>query len=250
MPTFSVITVNFNSGDKLLHTIPSVLTQEQSVEYIIVDGASTDQSIEIARRAARENAPLIRVISEPDRGIYDAMNKGIAAATGKYIYFLGAGDFLLPGVLKQIGKALPPHDLCILYGDVMWSGKSYDGEFSRRKLCEKNICHQAIFYGREVFGQCGLYDLRYRLWADWEFNLRVFGNGRIPKQYIPILVSEFEEGGKSLQIDETFEKDKLDLIRRNLGWWHHWSVTWPARKAEWRCRLGRLRRRWVGGHAR
>lgn len=248
MPTFSVITVNFNSGNKLLDTIPSVLAQEPSVEYIIVDGGSSDQSIAIARHAAQENSPVLRIISEPDEGIYDAMNKGIAAATGRYIYFLGAGDLLLPGVLKQISKVLPDHDQCLLYGDVLRTGKAYDGEFTRGKLCEKNICHQAVFYGRDVFRECGTYNLRYRLWADWEMNLRVFGDRRILKKYLPLLIANFEEGGQSLQVDQTFEKDKLDLIRRNLGWWHHWNVTWPARVSGFRCRIGQLRRRWLGSH--
>lgn len=226
MPTFSVITANFNSGEKLAGTAASVRDQGADAEYVIVDGASTDGSIDVARRLERDDPERVRLISEPDRGVYDAMNKGVRAARGRYIYFLGAGDRLLDGVLNEVGRLLPPHDHGLVYGDVLWLGERYDGPFDWRKLCVRNICHQAIFYGRDVFRVCGAYNLRYKCHADWEMNLRCFGSDAVPERYVPIVVSHFEAGGISAAGDPAFEKDRYRLIRRNMGLVRYGQVMW------------------------
>ena len=127
MRAFTIITANYNSGDKLLQTFDSVAGQDLDVEYIVVDGASTDGSREIAQSLKPNGKMFIRVISEPDKGIYEAMNKGVRLAAGRYLYFLGAGDTLLPGVLEEVQRRLPSHDHGFLYGDVIYKGECYDG---------------------------------------------------------------------------------------------------------------------------
>jgi glycosyltransferase involved in cell wall biosynthesis len=216
-PLFSIITANFNSGEKLSRTAASITAQCGDWEYIVIDGASSDPSLDSALQLARDDPGRIRLLSEPDRGIYDAMNKGIRAALGRYLYFIGAGDRLLPGVLERVAGSLPSHDRAFLYGDVLWSGTRYDGPFDWRKLCRKNICHQAIFYGRGVFESCGLYDLRYRNCADWDMNLKCFGRSEIEKIYLSLVIAEYEGDGSSSTGDAEFERDKLERIRQHLG---------------------------------
>ena len=119
----------------------------------------------------------MRYLSEPDEGIYDAMNKGVRLTGGEFLYFLGAGDRLLPGVLEAVAaeiRKLPCQGQTsrptLLYGNVDWSifSRPYDGRFNRYKLRRRNICHQAIFYQRSVFERLGFYNTKYRLLADWK----------------------------------------------------------------------------------
>ena len=198
MPLFTIITANFRSGAKLRDTLASVRGQASDHEHLIVDGGSTDGSLDIARAAAAVDA-RVRVTSEADAGIYDAMNKGVALARGRYILFLGAGDVLLPDVLPRVAAVLPDHDRGFVYGDVSVNpgGATYNGRFSWRQLYYLNVCHQSIFYGRDLFARLGGYDLRFRAYADWDFNLRCFGTRWVRKRYVPITVSVFEVGGVS-----------------------------------------------------
>ena len=218
-PSLTIITPNYNSGDKLFATVRSVQEQEVDLECLIVDGKSSDQSIEIARALEREHPEWLRVTSQKDRGVYDAMNFGITSAKGRYLYFLGAGDVLYPHVLKQIIAALPSNDRTLVYGDICWRGHRYNGRFTARKLRTDNLPHQAAFYGREIFRIVGTYELKYKLLADWALNLAVFGNRRIPRKYVDVLVAVYEGGGLSDSIEDTaFSADRTMLWRR-LGWW-------------------------------
>jgi glycosyltransferase involved in cell wall biosynthesis len=217
MAIFSIITANYNSGEKLLATSESILGQGVDLEYIIIDGASNDRSREIGFDLAQRHPDKVRIVSEPDKGIYDAMNKGIAMAKGRYIYFIGAGDILFTDSLQQIRSYLPANDRAFVYGDVIRAGKPYDGPFTWRKLIFLNICHQCIFYGRETFDICGTYNLRYPRFADWEMNYRMFGRREIEKKYVPVQVAIFEEGGVSASGDKAFDSDRYKLVKRHLG---------------------------------
>jgi len=215
---FSIITPVYNAAEKLEATIASVLAQRQDLyEYIIVDGGSTDGTGDVLRR---QPASALQWISEPDRGIYDAMNKGIARASGRYLYFLGAGDLLEPDALAKAAALLPPGELAFVYGNVRLAGTGalHDGPWSRLKFTRGNITHQAIFYGREIFARHGGYNLRYPLWADYVFNLQCFGDPQIPKLYVPLVIATYEGGGASVtRTDSALEADRAALIRRHLG---------------------------------
>ncbi len=215
----SVITPTYKARHKIPSTVESVLSQGISqIEHIIVDGASGDGAGEVVEKYARQSPYPIRFLGEPDTGVYDAMNKGIAMARGRYLYFLGAGDTVLPGAFLKILPALPADRLALVYANVIWEdGRPYDGSFSQFKLQRSNICHQAIFYSRETFDALGLYDLKYPYLADWEFNLRCFGCRAMRRRYIPVLVARFEGGGLSGGGDRAFEADRKLLIRRHLG---------------------------------
>ena len=240
-PIFSIITPNFNSGDKLIATARSLDGQGVPFEYLVMDGQSGDGSMESAACLA-VSRPWMRVVSEPDRGIYDGMNNAITRVTGRYILFLGAGDVLLPGVLKEVSRFLPGHDHAVIYGDVQWGagGQTYDGEFTKVKLCYLNICHQAMFYGRDVFAKVGEYNLRYRRLSDWEFNLRCFGMRSIATRYIPVTVSIFEVGGMSADGDPLFYSEKDKLLRKYLGYRPYARYRMMQIKEQWRVRAKRL----------
>ena len=152
-------------------------------------------------RIYARRAPALRYVSEPDEGIYDGMNKGIRLTSGKFLYFLGAGDRLLPGVLEAVAREiskLPGQSQTLrptfLYGNVDSShySRPYDGRFDRFKLLRRNICHQAIFYQRSVFERLGCFNTKYRLLADWEFNIRCFNDRGIRKRYIPLRIAAYE----------------------------------------------------------
>lgn len=222
-PFVSVITPTFNAGPKLAATVASVLSQKgASYEYLIIDGGSTDGTL----GQLRDLGAAVSWTSAPDTGIYDAMNKGIRRSAGRFLCFLGAGDRLLPGVLQavsdEIGQRSPDAERrpCFLYGNVRWSiyPRPYDGPFTAFTLLRCNVCHQAIFYERTLFERLGQYDTKYRLFADWEFNLRCFADAGVEKKYVPLVVAEYESGGESdTSLDPVFYRAFPRLIRQHLG---------------------------------
>lgn len=225
--TFSIIATTYNCGRKLEGTIESVLSQKRdSFEFIVVDGGSTDGTLDLIKHYERE----LVATSERDRGIYDAFNKGIGMASGRYLYFVGAGDRLREGVLEEVESMLPEDDRTFLYGSAYLARHGvvrFEREHNASILKHWNICHQAIFYGREIFEVVGRYSLDYKVFGDWEMNMRCFGEKRITKRYIPIVVADYEGGGISdTQIDFDFEKDFPALVRKHLGarqYVAHWT---------------------------
>lgn len=180
-PKFSIITVTYNAGAVLEDTIQSVITQTyRNMEYIIVDGGSKDHTLDIINRY-REH--IHTLVSEPDKGLYDAMNKGIRLATGDYLCFLNAGDELHEDDTLQLmvhsitGTELPD----VLYGETAIVDE--EGHFlrMRRLSAPENlnwksfkdgmlVCHQAFFPRRELAEP---YDLRYRFSADFDWCIRI-----------------------------------------------------------------------------
>lgn len=218
MPLFSIITPTLHAEARIEATIASVLAQERSLfEYIIVDGASTDRTLDIISQHGQD----IRLVSEPDAGLYDAMNKGIALSSGRYLYFIGAGDLLHAGVLKRIAAELPDHDHGVVYGNfhVPNDETDYYGEVSKWfLLLVYDICHQSAFYGREVFDLFGTYDLRYPVRADYAINMQAFSDARIEKRFIDMVIADYAgDGISATREDKVFTRDVPDLVRRCLG---------------------------------
>ena len=180
-PKFSIITVTYNAEAVLEDTIQSVISQTyHHVEYIIVDGASKDGTLSIIDRYRDR---ITRIVSEPDKGLYDAMNKGIKLATGDYLCFLNAGDSFHEDDTLQLmvhsitGTELPD----VLYGETAIVDE--EGHFlrMRRLSAPENlnwksfkdgmlVCHQAFFPRRELAEP---YDLRYRFSADFDWRIRI-----------------------------------------------------------------------------
>lgn len=210
MPFFSIIIPSLNSANTLSITLESILKQSfTDFEILIMEGLSTDNTLEIVKSY---NDKRIKIFSEKDNGIYDAMNKGIKLAQGEWLYFLGSDDSLIgSNVLTNIFTNSNSTNLHVLYGNVIsprFNGR-YDGEFSFNKLNVQNICHQAIFFNKKIFTKIGLFNLKYISHADWDHNLRWFLNDRIKSQYIDIDIANYADGGySSLHGDIQFAYEK------------------------------------------
>ncbi|MDT7602598.1 MAG: hypothetical protein QOF61_595, partial [Acidobacteriota bacterium] len=239
--TFSIITPTFNCGRKLQRTIESVISQRRDLfEFIVVDGGSSEDTLNIIEKYSRE----LIVSSEPDRGLYDAFNKGIEKASGRYLYFLGAGDRLRAGVLEEVDRLVPTDDRTFLYGSayLMRLGVVRTGhEIGKTHLKHWNIYHQAIFYGREIFETVGKYSLDYEVYSDWEMNMKCFGEPRIPKKFMPLVVADYEGGGVSeIKTDARFKKDRPRLVRKHFGWREYitlWTDPLRARLSTQRLKM-------------
>ena len=196
---FSVIVPTFNAAATLHACLEGLVSQTTSdFEVVLVDGASTDETVEIAKSFASTLGPRLVLHSAPDQGPYDAMNRGVNMATGEWLLFLGSDDTLREAdTLAQVAAFIDGHEHSdIVYGDVMRRSTNtrHAGEFDLdRLLFETNICHQAIFYRRELFAGIGPYNLRYRVWADWDFNIRCFSNPALVTRYMDIVVANYND---------------------------------------------------------
>ena len=187
-------------------------------ESIVVDGGSSDGTAAFLRREKR----IARYVSEPDRGVYDAMNKGLRLCRGDFVIFMNAGDeFFNPRVLERAAAVLRAHPDCrFLFGDACLVGE--DGHCRFREydapVTTQNICHQSIFYDRRLFAELGMYDERYRIVADYDFNLRAIAGSGVVPYHFSYPVCRFYEGGLSSG-GKYAEKQRTDaaLLRREWG---------------------------------
>lgn len=209
-PFFSIIIPSFNAQDKIQIALDSILRQKfTGFEIIIVDGLSKDNTMVIVKENAKKDN-RINFISEKDNGVYDAMNKGIKLAKGEWLYFLGSDDYLYNDeVLHKVYDALNKTNCDILYGNVLINKRIYDREFDFEKLLRKNISHQSMFFNRKVFAGIGGFNIKYKAYADWGFNINCFKNNPIKIKYADILIAEFSKGGVSSSHDVAFLKEIL-----------------------------------------
>ncbi len=208
----------YNCGDKVEKTLRSILSQNEKLfELIVIDGASSDNTVELISKYNEH----LTIVSESDNGIFDAFNKGIDLATGKYLYFIGAGDCLRPGVLDQVKALLPAESPTLVYGKCfIVKSKHFDGkQFQTSDFTWTNICHQGEFYDRSIFEIVGKYDEQYPIFADWMLNLKCFLNEEINKLYIPLYIADYEGVGLSSEIDNdpAFKKEFPLFVKRKLG---------------------------------
>ena len=181
-------------------------------EVVLVDGGSTDKTLEIVSAFTRKLGPRLVVHSNKDEGVYHAMNRGVRLATGEWLLFLGADDALAnKETLSEVAAFLQENrDSQLVYGDVVLrsNGARDGGDFDLdRLLFERNLCHQAVFYRRELFAGIGPYNPRYRIWADWDFNIRCFGNPALVTRHMDIVVANYNDtGGISVKEDEELKK--------------------------------------------
>ena len=208
-PLFSIIIPVYNCEKTIKNCLDSVISQKYTnYQVIIIDSLSSDNTLSIVNNYGDSR---ILIYSGKDQGIYDAMNRGIDIASGKWIYFLGSDDrFINNNVLMSVLVNIP-ETTEVIYGNVVSSrfGGRYDGEFTIEKILSKNICHQAIFLRRSLFAKIGEFDIKYKALADYEFNLRWFLNPRIKRKYIDIDIAEYADGGySSTNYDSAFMADK------------------------------------------
>jgi glycosyltransferase involved in cell wall biosynthesis len=185
----------------LQKTIESVLGQTWSdFEFIVIDGASTDGSTELL---AQYQQQLTYAISEPDSGVYNAMNKAIKIAQGDYLLFLNSGDTLNDqSVLKNVEKHLDQNfDIC--YGDANYLEKdgehkrTYPDKLSFSFFLEHNLSHQASFIKRNLFAEIFLYDETYRIVSDWAFFIYAICKQNVSYKHLDLIICKYDTGGIS-----------------------------------------------------
>jgi glycosyltransferase involved in cell wall biosynthesis len=208
----SIVCVTFNAAKILPNLIKSVNKHKTSIiEFVVVDGNSTDGTVDILK----ENEDIIDFwISEPDNGIYDAMNKAINYVNGKWLIFLGADDILLDGFGKMI--SLLKETNTIYYGNLLFYGKEFLKVYDDYYLTKLNICPQAIFYPKAVFDKYK-FDKQYKVYADYHLNLRCWSDPQFDFVHAGHLVSYFCDGGfSSYTKDPFFERDRDMLFKKYL----------------------------------
>jgi len=216
----SVITAVFNRAATLGDSLRSVHSQRwPDVEHIVIDGGSTDGGLAILDQ---HKSRIARIVSEPDGGLYDALNKGIRHASGDVIGFMHADDeFATPHALAHVAAAFEDPDVGAVYGDLVYVKKNdvsrvvrywRAGQYQRTQLTQGWMPPHPTFYvRREVYSRFGGFDTRYRIAADYENMLRILWRGRIKAAYIPEVLVRMRVGGMSnMSIFNMLHKSRED----------------------------------------
>ena len=218
MPKLSIIIPTFNSEKVLPAAIESVIKQSfTDFELLIIDGLSIDNTLTIAKSY---DDSRIKIVSEKDNGIYDAMNKGIVMANGEWLYFLGSDDTLFDN--EVLRRVFINHETVVaksdyMYANVIWGdGYVYNWIQDVLSLYLSNISHQAIFAKKEVFAKTGLFVLKYPTLADFHFNMQCFTDDSIRKSYLRIIIACYAIGGASSYMKDPFVNEKYELFEQNL----------------------------------
>ena len=225
IPTLSIITICLNDAMGLEKTIASVAQQTfRNFEHLIIDGGSTDGSAQVIEKNREK---FSYSVSEKDSGRYNAMNKGITAAKGKYCLFLNAGDYLAnASVLATVFTENKDSDL--LYGDLIFEEKNKERTVYRQPpqisldyLMRVTLLHPATFIKTSLFGLYGWYDESFKIGADYDFFLRVLLRHEVTTWYLPYEISVFNKDGismdpKFIQLDKEerrrAQKNNLPLL--------------------------------------
>lgn len=226
----SVVTAVFNRSGTIADAIASVQSQtHQNVEHVVQDGGSTDGTLEIVARMANEST---RLVSAHDKGIYDAINRGIERATGDIIGLMHSDDqFAHDRVLEKVAARFDDPAIDGVFGDLDYVSASdpdrivrhwRSGEFQHAKLKRGWMPpHPTLYLRREVFKRCGLYDTSFRIAADYDAMLRYLVHGKIAVAYIPEVLVKMRVGGESNRsLERILHKSREDyraMRRNNVG---------------------------------
>ena len=205
----SIITATYNSGKTLQYTLDSVLKQNyKDIEYIIVDGCSTDNTIDILEKYLPLFDGRMRYISEKDKGLYDAMNKGVSMATGDVIGILNSDDFYTSNdILEVVAKKLQDPTIDAVYGDVHYVDDAnlkrcvryYSSKVFKRERMKMGFmpAHPSFYCRKKVYTKCGWFDTSYKVAADFEQLLRIIYINKTKIAYIPRDFVTMRTGGVS-----------------------------------------------------
>jgi len=217
----SIITITYNNSHSIAEAINSVISQTYSdIEYIVVDGKSKDNTVDVIRSFGDK---IARFISEPDKGIYDALNKGIAMATGDLIGFLHSDDFFpSTDTIQHVVDAFKANDTDSLYGDLQYVNKQHtskvlrnwrSGNFSLRQLKLGWMPpHPTLYVKRWVYQKYGGFDTSLDISGDYDTMLRFLGKYKISTQYLPEVMVKMRVGGAS-------NKSIKNIIQKS---WEDW----------------------------
>lgn len=221
MTRISVVTAVYNNRETIAAALDSALGQARAdVEVIVIDGGSTDGTLEVLKPYGDRVGALV---SEPDRGIYDALNKGIQRASGDVIGFLHSDDLLADNtVLSRVAAAFTDTRVGAVYGDLVYVRKDDPGsvvrywragEFSRRRLAWGWMPpHPTLYVRRSVYERTGGFDTSYRIAADYDYILRLLGRGGVGVRYIPEVLVKMRTGGVS-------NRTLHNILRKSIEDW-------------------------------
>lgn len=230
----SIVTINYNNAEGLQKTLASVATQTyKHVEHIIIDGGSTDNSVDVIKEYVRQvesgkcKVESVVWVSEKDKGIYNAINKGIQRATGDYIQILNSGDLLAANdVVERIMEKLKKNDFPeLLYGNAVdvYEGKRLakhgpNIQYSLKTLYQSTYPHDSTFFKRELFSKerYGLYDENLKIVSDWKWYLLAIGLGKVKPVYVDIDVALFDVTGISSTHKDLDKKERRCVLEEVL----------------------------------
>lgn len=226
----SIITSVYNNKATIEDAIKSVLSQTyENIEYIVVDGASSDGTVEVIQKYADK---LAAFVSEKDRGIYDGLNKGVDLATGDIVAFLHSDDiYANENVIKEVVELFQTQELDSVYGDLVYVDKVNtskvfrywkSGAYAIKKLKRGWMPpHPTFFVKRELYEKYGKFDLSFKIAADYDFMLRMLGKHKISTAYLPKVLYKMRVGGASNRsLGNILQKSKEDaraLKNNNIG---------------------------------
>jgi glycosyltransferase involved in cell wall biosynthesis len=245
----SIITVNFNNAFGLEKTINSIMSQSyNNIEHIIIDGASTDGTVgylkkidETICKGEKSFAPTkcFKYISEPDTGIYNAMNKGIKMATGDVVYFLNSGDILFDrNVADKVVKEFEKSHADFVFGDTIEVYETHKKEqkywnVSKLFLYGDMICHQACFFRKSLIEKIGFFNESLKITSDFEYLLKIFDNSDFKRKHLSEVIVFYDKSGVSVKNvkllnsernilkEKYFNKFEKFLARRKILRWYY-----------------------------
>lgn len=223
----SIITATFNSGASIKSALDSISSQDYpNFEVLIIDGGSKDNTVLLAKDSY---AGELKIISEKDEGIYDALNKGIKAANGDIIGFVHSDDFLASkDIISKITTIFQEEEVDGVYGDLLYVDKENTSKiirywksqaFSPGLLQQGWMpAHPTLFLRKEVYEKHGLFNLNYKIAADYDFMLRIFSDPALKFKYLPEVVTKMRVGGasnRSLRNIQLKSQEDLRALRAN-----------------------------------
>lgn len=224
----SVITINYNNLNGLEKTLRSVFEQTyQDFEFIVIDGGSQDGSRELIESYSEK---FDYWVSEPDKGIYNAMNKGVARATGEYVIHMNSGDtFYEKFTLEKVVPALALGE-DFIYGDAFFFNR-FDGEpdslwiypkiLSFDFFCIGALNHQAVFIKRSLFNKVGGYNESYKLISDWLFTVESFLFHKATYKHLNLTVCNYDQNGYSAHNWDKAVKERDEALRERFSFFYH-----------------------------
>lgn len=250
-PLVTVVTVVRNGEDHLEEAIRSVLSQDYAnIEYIVVDGASTDGTLEIIRRYDER---IDYWVSEPDAGIYEAMNKGIALATGELIGLLNADDIYLEGTVPRVVETALAHpEAGAFHGNLLLRRQNGVEEIRRPRMIREGyrpylmpVNHPTVFLRASCYADCGSFDAAYRTAADFDLMLRLLYDCRVGFLHIDRTLVCMREGGESGRYNRRTYEDMVTILTKRgrprrevlrFRAWYLWLLAMQYSKRFWLVR--------------
>ncbi|MDA6068800.1 glycosyltransferase [Flavobacterium sp. AC] len=226
-PLISIITVCYNAVNTIEQTILSVINQGyEDYEYIIIDGVSTDGTIDIIKKYEDK---ISYWVSEPDKGIYDAMNKGISKASGVLIGMINADDWYENNAIEKIAnKYLEYPDIGVFHGLIRYVNSdnviSAVIGFNSITLGEKMIQHPTCFVNKSIYDLYGTYSLAYKYASDYEFMLKIYENS-VKFYFIDEIIANFREGGVSYSIQGQKEDYLIKYKYNKISYYRYFILS-------------------------